>query len=303
MKDLTQGSIARHLLSLSIFIALSMAFQTLYYLVDLYFVGRPGSAAIAAFVAVVAGVVMFWGYFLRPGNYLKLMPSRFRPQPAVMWGMAKVGLPAGGEFALMSVYMVLVYWIIRQFGAAAQAGFGVGARLMQSMFLPVMAVAFAAVPLAGRNFGARRAGRVRATFRAALTLVSTVMLVVTVPSHVAPEGMIRIFSQDPAVIAFGAEYLKIISFNFLAVGVVFVCGSSFQGMGHTLPPLVCSCLRIFVFAIPAFLLSLRPGFQIREVWLLSVVTVTLQAALSYYLVRREFARRLEFGDAAAAAAP
>lgn len=58
-----------------------------------------------------------------------------------------------------------------------------------------------------------------------------------------------------------------------------------------------------LFAIPAFLLSLRPGFQIREVWLLSVVTVTLQAALSYYLVRREFARRLEFGDAAAAAAP
>jgi MATE family, multidrug efflux pump len=257
--------------------------------------GVPG-AAIATLIAVVAGVVMFWGYFLKPGNYLKVTPSQWRPQPAVMWGMAKIGVPAGGEFALMSVYMVLVYWIIRHFGAAAQAGFGIGARLMQAMFLPTMAVAFAAAPLAGQNFGARNAERVRSTFRAALTLVSTVMLVITILSHLAPEGMIGIFSQDPAVISFGAEYLKIISFNFLAVGVVFTCSSIFQGMGHTLPPLICSCLRIFVFAIPAFLMSLRPGFQIREVWLLSVATVALQAVLSYYLVRREFEHRLAFGD-------
>src|SRR6185436_1782394 len=56
MKDLTQGSIARHLVSLSLFIALSMAFQTFYYLVDLYFVGRLGSAAIAA--VALAGNLM-----------------------------------------------------------------------------------------------------------------------------------------------------------------------------------------------------------------------------------------------------
>src|SRR5262245_60276094 len=56
MKDLTQGSIPKHLASLSIFIASSMAFQTLYYLVDLYFVGRLGSAAIAA--VALAGNLM-----------------------------------------------------------------------------------------------------------------------------------------------------------------------------------------------------------------------------------------------------
>ena len=47
-KDLTQGSVTRHILTLSAFIALSTTFQTLYFLADLYFVGRLGKEAIAA---------------------------------------------------------------------------------------------------------------------------------------------------------------------------------------------------------------------------------------------------------------
>src|SRR5947208_9845137 len=48
MHDLTQGSVNRHLVALSSFMAVSMLFQTLYYLADLYFVGRLGKEALAA---------------------------------------------------------------------------------------------------------------------------------------------------------------------------------------------------------------------------------------------------------------
>jgi putative MATE family efflux protein len=251
-------------------------------------------AGMASFFGIGAGVVMFWYYFMKMQSYLHLVPAHWKPIPAIWSGMIKVGLPAGGEFALMSVYMALVYWIIRGFGAAAQAGFGVGGRLMQAMFLPVMSIAFAAAPVAGQNFGARNAARVRETFRSAAFLVTGVMIVVTALSHIAPEGMIRGFSQDPDVVAFGAEYLRIISFNFVAAGLVFTASSIFQGMGHTVPPLICSTLRILIFALPAYLLSLRPGFQIDEVWFLSVTTVTLQAVGVVLLLMREFRTRLQF---------
>ena len=69
--------------------------------------------------------------------------------------MINIGLPAGGEFGFMFVYMAVIYWVIRDFGAAAQAGFGLGTRLMQSIFLPAMAIAFATGPIAGQNFGAK----------------------------------------------------------------------------------------------------------------------------------------------------
>src|SRR6266478_7247290 len=48
MKDLTEGSVTKHLLHMSAFMAVSMAVQTLYLLADLFWVGRLGKEAIAA---------------------------------------------------------------------------------------------------------------------------------------------------------------------------------------------------------------------------------------------------------------
>ncbi|MFY7949061.1 MAG: MATE family efflux transporter, partial [Gemmatimonas sp.] len=47
MRDLTTGSIPAHLVRLALPMALGMIFQTLYYLVDLWFVTRLGDAAVA----------------------------------------------------------------------------------------------------------------------------------------------------------------------------------------------------------------------------------------------------------------
>src|SRR5690606_1050950 len=57
MKDLTQDSIVRNLVAMAVPIAAGMFFQTLYFLVDLYFVARLGDAAVAGVSA--AGTAMF----------------------------------------------------------------------------------------------------------------------------------------------------------------------------------------------------------------------------------------------------
>ena len=57
MHDLTQGSIPKHIVRMAIPMAIGMVFQTLYYLVDLYFVGRLGDAALAGVSA--AGNIQF----------------------------------------------------------------------------------------------------------------------------------------------------------------------------------------------------------------------------------------------------
>src|SRR5881275_1949204 len=57
MKDLTEGSVTKHLLHMSAFMAVSMAVQTLYLLADLFWVGRLGREAIAA-VSVAGNLTM-----------------------------------------------------------------------------------------------------------------------------------------------------------------------------------------------------------------------------------------------------
>src|SRR5690606_37116996 len=103
----------------------------------------------------------------------------------------------------------LVYWVIADFGAAAQAGFGIGSRIMQSIFMPGMAIAFAAGPIAGQNFGAGRADRVRETFAKAVLLNVAVMGVVTALLQWRPELLVAIFTPEPEVQAIGGEFLRI----------------------------------------------------------------------------------------------
>lgn len=217
-----------------------------------------------------------------------------------MWAQVlKIGLPAGVEFAFKAVYLFVVYTVSRPFGAAAQAGFGIGQRITQAGFMPIVALGFAVAPVAGQNFGARRAERVLETFKRAALMAASGMAPFTIACLFAGEQMIRFFSLDPAVVAIGAEYLRLISWSLVAGGVVFVNGSMFQAMGNTIPPLIASFTRILVVAIPAILLSRMPGFELRWIWYLSVAATMLQVSMNLLLLRREFRIRLAFEKAIA----
>jgi putative MATE family efflux protein len=262
-------------------------------------------AAMSTFVSVLVAFAWLGAYFVPRGAFLRFAPADWRPRPAVWRRMLAVGLPAGFEFAMMAVYQFVVYTVARPFGAAAQAGFGIGMRVIQAGFMPVVALGFAVAPVAGQNFGARLAGRVRATFRDAALLAAGVMTVFALLSHVAPDALVRAFSSDPAVVAVGAEYLRVISWNYVASGLIFVASSMFQAMGNTVPSLLASAVRTALVVVPALTLARLPGFALHWVWYLAVTTVYVQLGLALWLLRREFARRLDFGAAgtAAGAAP
>ena len=259
--------------------------------------GHPfgvAGAAMSSLIAIIVAIVWFASYFVAKNSYLRFVRAYQKPQLAVWRKILGIGLPAGFEFGMMAVYLVVVYAIARPFGAAAQAGFGIGQRVIQALFMPAVALGFSVAPVAGQNFGARSRERVIDTFRKAGWMVSAIMAVLVVVCHIAPSALIRIFSKDPAVIDVGTVYLKIVSWNFVASGLIFVASSMFQAMGNTIPSLVTSGARILLVAVPAVWLSRTPGFQLVWIWYLSAGAVIVQLALSLLLLRREFNRRLAF---------
>ena len=257
-------------------------------------------AAISSLIAIAVGSVWLTFYFFPKSSYLKFMAADWKPDIGLWKKMLGIGLPAGAEFALLAVYLFIVYAVSRPFGSAAQAGFGIGMRIVQAGFMPVVALGFAVAPVAGQNVGARRAERVRATFRSAVFMAAGAMVLLSIACRIAGAGMVRVFSSDPEVVAVGTEYLRIVSVTFAASGVIYVGSSMFQALGHTLPALIASFARIVIVAVPAFLLSRLPSFQLHWIWYLSVVAITVQLVLNLLLLRREFRRRLSFASASAA---
>ena len=251
-------------------------------------------AGLASSLAVAGGVVVLWLYFRKAKNYLTLDPGQWRPQVAQWRRILSVGLPAGGEFAIMFVYMATIYYALGDFGPSAQAGFSIGSRVLGLIQVPALAIAFAAAPIIGQNFGAGNSGRVKQAIRHVLIAVTTVMTVATVVTHWRPELLLRGFTEDEAVIADGALFLKMVSLNLVAQGLIFVCSSAFQGLGNTRPQLISSTLRLITYVIPTLWLSTQPGFRAEHIWYLSIVTTMMQALLSLWLLHRELGKRLVF---------
>jgi putative MATE family efflux protein len=259
--------------------------------------GRPlgvAGAGLASTLSVAAGVGLLWLYFTRLEKYVSANHALWYPRPSVWRRMLDIGIPAGGEFILMFGYMAVIYWAIRDFGAAAQAGFGLGSRIMQAIFLPAMALAFSAPAVAGQNFGAKLADRVLHTFRWTAIMSSAVMLSLTLLCQFQSTLLVQGFSTDREVIEVASTFLEFISWNFIPSAFIFTCSGMFQAIGNTWPAMLSTATRLLTFAVPVVWISKMPSFAIEDVWYLSVATVIFQALVSYLLLRREFAHRLDF---------
>jgi putative MATE family efflux protein len=249
-------------------------------------------AGLASSIAVAIAVAMMWIYFHRYEHYVSINSALWRPQLVQWKRILSIGLPAGGEFAIIFVNMAVIYYALRHFGAAAQAGFGIGSRLLGVIHMPGISIALAAGAIAGQNFGAGNSERVRRTFKTVLLLVTAVMIGFTMIAQWQPEFLLGGFTEDAETIAVGALFLRMVSLNNVAQGVNFVCSSMFQGLGNTRPVLLSSSARLVTYALPLIWLSAIPGFRIEHAWYLSIATTTLQALLSLWLLRREFRKRL-----------
>jgi len=260
-----------------------------------FLTGHPmgvAGAGLASTIAALFGMVAFLVMFNRAQKYMHLH-SALHPKWQVWKRIIAIGLPATGEFALIFITTAVAYWSIRGFGPQAQAGYGIGARTMQAIFLPAMAVAFATGPIAGQNFGARNAQRVRDTFRHAAVMGAGIMLTLTLFCQISPHVLVQPFSSDPAVVDVATEFLRIASWNFVAVGLTFCCSGMFQALGNTKPALISSGSRLVTYVVPAIWLAGQSWVSLRDFWYLSLASICVQALIACLLLRHQLHHKLK----------
>lgn len=253
-------------------------------------------AGLASSLAAFIGTLALLDYVRRAEHSLALRPRQWLPQMLPCQRILGVGIPAGGEFAIMFIYMAAIYYALGHAGPAEQAGFSIGSRVLGLIQVPAMALAFAATPIIGQSFGAKQAARVRDIVRTILIAVILVMMIATMIAQWTPELLLRGFTQDTGTIAAGALFLRLVSLNLVAQGVIFACSSAFQGLGDTRPQLISSSVRLVTYVIPTLWLSAQAGFRVEHIWYLSIATTTMQALLSLWLLRRQLSKRLAFPD-------
>ena len=260
-----------------------------------WFTGYPmgvAGAGLASSIAIFAAVIMIWYYFKKHESYIKVSNQQMSPNFAIWKKIISIGFPAGGEFILMFIYMGFIYWVIQGFGPSAQAGFGLGSKVMQAIFVPALALAFALPAVVGQNFGAKHNERVKLSFAKAAMMVSGIMGLLTILTLFSGEWLLSFFSDDTQVLMVGLGFLQLIAFNFIPSGLIFTCSGLLQGLGNTWPAFFSMASRLVIFVLPAIWLSEQPDFKIVYVWYLSIATTIIQSLISVMLVKREMRLKL-----------
>ncbi|MEG1988606.1 MAG: MATE family efflux transporter [Oscillibacter sp.] len=171
-----------------------------------------------------------------------------------------IGLPAGIQMSLISLGSMVVMSKINTYGKEFTAGYNIGSRLDQLVFLPVQSLSNAVTAFVGQNIGAGRLDRVKQGIH--VTVFTAVVWSALMIALIMPFGepLVALFTDTPAVIAAGTVYLKCIMPFYIVFSAMFCLNNAMRGAGESVFPMVDVVLSLILLRVPAvYVLANRFG--------------------------------------------
>lgn len=168
----------------------------------------------------------------------------------------KVGWPASLERALTFGSFMLFTGVIARYGTEALAGYQIGLRIEGLAFMPGIGFTVAAMTFMGQGLGAKDPARARRDVLTVLGYAVALMFTLSFVMIFFPEPMVRLFTDDEAVVAQGALYLRIVGLSQIPLAFSFVLSGALRGAGDTKATLRINLLSLWaVRIVPAVVLS------------------------------------------------
>lgn len=250
--------------------------------------GAPG----AAYATVMAqGVSLFLSvmYLLKKGYFHTFYRLRPSFQPHAAQHIMAVGLPIAVQDGLVNISFLMITAIINSMGLTASAAVGVVEKLIVFSMLPATAFAAAVSTMTAQNKGAGLMKRAFHCLDAGIFLSLFFGAACFVAAQLNPNGLVGLFTSDPAVIEAGASYLRSYSMDCILVCFVFCMNTFFSGSGHAFFPLIHSCITTFLLRIPlSYLLSRTAGASMFAIGFAAPAASFLSLLLCFAYMNRTY---------------
>jgi MATE family, multidrug efflux pump len=164
-------------------------------------------------------------------------------------------------------------------GDLAIAAYGIVQRFLRFLVMPTIGIAQGLQPIAGYNYGAGRFDKVREVSRIAIIWATGVASFGFLVAQLFPNQMMMIFTDDPELIAIGANAMHLMMLMTPLVGFQIVGTTIFQALGKALPSLILSMSREIIFLIPLILI-LPKFWGLNGIWLTLPISDVLSFALT-----------------------
>lgn len=252
------------------------------------FMGIPAFGVKGAAIATVIGqiIAMILGIVITQTKIreVKINVKSFKFEFNIIKDIYKIGFPAIIMQSIMSFMTVFMNVILASYGEIAINVFSIYYKLQQFVFMAVMGMNNALIPIVSYNFGAKKNERIIQSIKYSLIISTIIMLLGTILFVLFPSNLLYLFKAEENMLKIGVPSLQIISISFIFAGVCMVLCSVFQALGHSAKSLLITLLRQLIILIPlTFILSKNFGLSIS--WWAFVITEVVCGVLSVYFLK------------------
>jgi putative MATE family efflux protein len=253
----------------------------------IHFYGLKG-AAIATVIGRSSGVVYQCFHLIKGSGILTFKAKHFAIDFEQIKAIIKIASPATFQFIIASgSWIILARLVAETGGTTASAGYQIAIRNVVFFILPAWGLSNAAATLVGQNLGAKQLDRAEKSVLLTAKYNMIFMAFVMVLFVFFSEPIIRLFTADNAVVAYGSKALQIMGFGYIFYGIGMVMTQALNGAGDTQTPTYINLIGFWLFQIPlAYFLA--KGLDMKETgaFLAIPIAETAIALIAWYYFKK-----------------
>ena len=222
-------------------------------LVIIFHLGVAGVAIGTVISQMISCVLVLRCLYRSEGSY-QLRFSKLTIKSAYLKPIFQVGIPAGIQSTVINFSNALLQSSVNSFGSTAMAGYTAANNVLGFLYVSVNAITQACMSFTSQNYGVGKYKRMDRVLFDCLILTVGVAGVLGGGAYLFGAQIMRIYTQDPKVIACGLEILAITTVPYFLCGIMDLFPGALRGMGYSAVPMILSVIgtvgtRIFwIFA-------------------------------------------------------
>jgi putative MATE family efflux protein len=225
-------------------------------------------AALATLVTQALAAAIGIVIFLRGRHGIRLRWAALVPDPPYLKRAFFLGLPGSVELSTRGLGLMVMSFLVASFGTLTIAAYGVGSNVLQVVTIPAMGLSMAVSTLVGQNIGAGNPDRASQIAVRGTVIGLLVLTAIGVITYFFAEHIVAFFiPEDPAVIAEGAAFLRIMCLAWGGIGVQLSIVSAFRASGNMLIAMVIALVSQWMIQFPlAYVLSKHTTLAAQGLW-------------------------------------
>lgn len=211
--------------------------------------GVVGAATSTATANLIASILLV--RFLMRGN--SELPFSFKHKftfhKLTLKNLARIGMPSALEQLILRVGVILFIQIVSSLGTVIFAAHQIGMNILSLTFTTGTALGIASSSLVGRSLGEKDTDLAEEYAIKTSKMGAWLGVIIGVVLFISSEGIVGLYSNDPAIIENASMALKIIAFVQPFQTHQLIVAGSLRGAGDTIFPLVSTFAGVLIVRV------------------------------------------------------